>query len=88
MTSSLPKQSLPVVRRRRYRPSGKQALERWLAADPPRSDLIASYTVRGYTDRDGDPVLSIDVVPAAQTLSSDEGRQELFRYVRALRHRA
>ena len=34
--------------------SGKKALERWLAAEPPQQDLIASYRVRAYTDRDGD----------------------------------
>jgi hypothetical protein len=88
MTSSLPKQPRPVMRRRLRRPSGKQALERWLATDPPRADLIASYSVRAYSDRDGDPVLSIDVVPAAKALRSDGERQELFRYVRDLRHRA
>jgi hypothetical protein len=89
MTSSLSKHLSPVLRRRRLRrPSGKQALERWLAEEPPRTDLIASYSVRAYTDRDGDPVLSIDVVPAAKALTSDAERQELFRYVRDLRHRS
>ena len=88
MTSSLPKQQLPVMRRRVRRSSGKQALERWLADDPPRADLIASYSVRAYSDRDGDPVLSIDVVPTVKALRSDGERQELFRYVRDLRHRA
>jgi hypothetical protein len=52
MTSSLPKHPRPVMRRRRRRLTGKQALERWLATDPPRSDLIASYSVRAYSDRD------------------------------------
>ena len=88
MTSSLPKHPRPVMRRRLRRLSGKQALERWLATEPPRSDLIASYSVRAYSDRDGDPVLSIDVVPEAKALRSDGERQELFRYVRDLRHRA
>ncbi|MCH9714390.1 MAG: hypothetical protein K0U63_07575 [Cyanobacteria bacterium] len=88
MTSSLPKQPRPVIRRRLRRPSGKQALERWLAADPPRADLIASYAVRACNDRDGDPVLSIDVVPSPKALRSDGERQELFRYVRDLRHQA
>ena len=88
MTSSLPKRPRPVIRRRMHRFTGKQALERWLATDPPRSDLIASYSVRVYSDRDGDPVLSIDVVPEAKALRSDGERQELFRYVRDLRHRA
>jgi hypothetical protein len=87
MTSSLFRHPRRLVRPSR-RPSGKRALERWLAAEPPRSDLIASYAVRAYTDRDGDPVLSIDVVPAAKALTSDAERQELFRYVRDLRHRA
>jgi hypothetical protein len=76
------------MRRRRRHLTGKQALERWLADDPPSPDLIASYSVRAYNDRDGDLVLSIDVVPAAQALSDDGKRQELFRYVRDLRHRA
>ena len=87
MTSSLSRHPRSFVRLSR-RPSGKQALERWLAADPPRPDLVASYAVRSYTDRDGDPVLSIDVVPTARALSRDADRLELFRYVRELRHRA
>ena len=88
MTSSLPNHPRPVMHRRRRRLTGKQALERWLATDPPRSDLIASYSVRAYRDRDGDPVLSIDLVPSPKALRSDGERQELFRYVRDLRHRA
>jgi hypothetical protein len=75
MTSSLPKPPRPVMRRRLRRPIGKQALERWLATEPPRSDLIASYSVRAYSDRDGDPVLSIDVVPTAKTLRPDGERR-------------
>jgi hypothetical protein len=86
MTSSPSKKPRLVMHRRRL--TGKQALERWLATEPPRSDLIASYSVRAYSDRDGDPVLSIDVVPEAKALRSDGERQELFRYVRDLRHRA
>jgi hypothetical protein len=88
MTSALPKQPRPLMRRRLRRQSGKQALERWLASEPPRSDLITSYSVRAYSDRDGDPVLSIDLVPEAKALRSDGERQELFRHVRDLRHRA
>jgi hypothetical protein len=87
MTSSISGHTRRVLRRTR-RSSDRRALERWLADDPPSPDLIASYTVRAYNDRDGDPVLSIDVVPAAQALSADGKRQELFRYVRDLRHRA
>lgn len=88
MTSSLSKQPLPVLRRRLRRRSGKQALERWLASDPPRSDLIASYTVRTYSDRDGDPVLSIDVVPTTEALGNAEQRRHLFAYTRELTHQA
>jgi len=88
MTSSPPRQQLPVIRRRLRRPSGKQALERWLAADPPRADLIASYAVRAYNDRDGDPVLSIDVVPTTEALSDVERRRRLFTYTRELTHQA
>ena len=62
------------------RPSGKQALERWLAALPPRSDLIASYSVRAYSDCDGDRVPSIDVVPTTEALSDAERRSRLFTY--------
>lgn len=88
MTSSLPKQPRPVMRRRLRRPSGKQALERWLATDPPRADLIASYSVRAYSDRDGDPVLSIDVVPTTEALGDVERRRHLFSYTRELTHQA
>ena len=89
MKRSFSKHLSPVLRRTRLRiPTGKQALERWLAEDPPRTDLIASYSVRAYTDRDGDPVLSIDVVHSAKALTSDAERQELFRYIRDLRHRS
>lgn len=41
-----------------------------------------------HSDRDGDPVLSIDVVPAARALGSDVERQQLFSYVCDLRHKA
>jgi hypothetical protein len=68
--------------------TGKQALERWLATEPPRSDLIASYSVRAYSDRDGDPVLSIDVVPTTEALSDAERRRRLFTYTRELTHQA
>jgi len=88
MTSSLPKQPLPVVRRRLRRASGKRALEHWLAAHPPRPDLIASYSVRAYSDRDGDPVLSIDVVPTSDALLNSERRRRLFAYTRELTHHA
>lgn len=88
MTSSLPMQPRPVMRLRLRRPSGKQALERWLATEPPRSDLIASYSVRAYSDRDGDPVLSIDVVPTTEALSDSERRRRLFTYTRELTHQA
>ena len=88
MTRSLPKQPRPVMRRRLRRPSGKQALERWLATDPPRSDLIASYSVRAYSDRDGDLVLSIDVVPTTEALGDSERRGRLFSYTRELTHQA
>ena len=88
MTSSLPKHPRPVMRRRMRRLTGKQALERWLATEPPRSDLIASYSVRVYSDRDGDPVLSIDVVPTSETLSDAERRRQLFAYTRELTHQA
>ena len=70
------------MRRRLRRPSGKQALERWLSSKPPRSDLIAAYSVRAYSDRDGDPVLSIDVVPTTEALSDVERRRRLFTYTR------
>lgn len=88
MTSSLPKHPGPVMRRRMHRFTGKQALERWLATDPPRSDLIASFSVRAYSDRDGDPVLSIDVVPTTETLSDEKRRRQLFVYTRELTHQA
>jgi len=88
MTSSLPKHSRHVIRRRLRRSSGKQALERWLVTEPPRSDLIASYSVRTYSDRDGDPVLSIDVVPTTDALSDAERRRRLFTYTRELTHQA
>ena len=88
MTTSLPKNPRPLMRRRLRRVTGKQALERWLATDPPRSDLIASYSVRAYSDRDGDPVLSIDVVPTTEALSDAERRRRLFTYTRELTHRA
>ena len=88
MTSSLPKYPRPVIRRRTRRLTGKQALERWLATEPPRSDLIASYSVRVYSDRDGDPVLSIDVVPTTEALSDLERRRRLFTYTRELTHQA
>ena len=88
MTSSLPKYPRPVIRRRTRRLSGKQALERWLANEPPRSDMIASYSVRAYSDRDGDPVLSIDVVPTTEALSDLERRRRLFTYTRELTHQA
>jgi hypothetical protein len=68
--------------------TGKQALERWLATEPPRSDLIASYSVRVYSDRDGDPVLSIDVVPTTEALSDLARRRRLFTYTRELTHQA
>ena len=88
MTSSLPKHPRPLMRRRLRRSSGKQALERWLADDPPRADLIASYAVRAYRDRDGDPVLSIDVVPTTEALGDSERRRRLFSYTRELTHQA
>lgn len=88
MKSSLPKQQRPVMRRRLRRLSGKQALERWLATDPPRSDLIASFSVRAYSDRDGDPVLSIDVVPTTDALGDSERRRRLYSYTRELTHQA
>ena len=68
--------------------TGKHALERCLANDPPRSDLITSYSVRAYSDRDGDPVLSIDVVPTTEILSDLRRRQQLFAYTRELIHQA
>lgn len=86
MTSSLPKKPRLVMHRRRL--TGKQALERWLATEPPRSDLIASYSVRAYSDRDGDPVLSIDVVPTTEALSDLARRRRLFTYTRELTHQA
>jgi len=86
MTSSLPKPPRPLMRRRLRRPSGKQALERWLATDPPRADLIASYSVRAYSDCDRDPVLSINVVPTTEALSDAERRRRLFTYTRELTH--
>ena len=52
MTSSTSRLPLRFVRLH-HRPSGKRALECWLAAEPPRADLIASYAVRAYSDRDG-----------------------------------
>ena len=88
MTSSLPKHPRPVMRRRMRRLTGKQALERWLATEPPRSDLIASYSVRAYRDRDSDPVLSIDVVPTTEALGDVERRRRLFTYTRELTHQA
>jgi hypothetical protein len=87
MTSSVTRHPRRLVRLSR-RPSGKQALERWLATEPPRPDLIASYAVRAYTDRDGDPVLSIDVVPTSKALEGVANREEFFRYVRGLRRQA
>jgi len=87
MTSSISGHPRRVLRRSR-RSSGKQALERWLATDPPRADLIVSYSVRAYSDRDGDPVLSIDVVPTSEVLSDSERRRRLFTYTRELTHQA
>ena len=87
MTSTLSRHPRRLVRLSR-RPSGKRALERWLAAEPPRPDLIASYSVRSYTDRDGDSVLSIDVVPTPKALEGVANREEFFRYVRGLRRQA
>ena len=88
MTSSLPKHPRPLMLRRLRRSSGKHALECWLATEPPRSDLIASYSVRAYSDRDGDPVLSIDVVPTTEALSDVERCRRLFTYTRELTHQA
>ncbi len=76
-----------LLRTRRVN-SGKKALERWLAAEPPQQDLIASYRVRSYTDRDGDQVLSIDVVPTTAALVNSERRRRLFSYTRELTHQA
>ena len=59
-----------------------------MATDPPRADLIVSYSVRAYSDRDGDPVLSIDVVPTSEVLSDSERRRRLFTYTRELTHQA
>ena len=86
-SSSLSRHPRRLVRLSR-RPSGKRALERWLAAEPPRPDLIASYSVRSYTDRDGDPVLSIDVVPTPGALNDAGQRGRLFAYTRELTHQA
>jgi hypothetical protein len=77
MTSSLSRHHRRLVRLSR-RPSGKRALERWLAEEPPRADLIASYAVRAYTDRDGDPVLSIDVVPTLKCLRKNPVAEGVF----------
>jgi hypothetical protein len=87
MTSSIFRHHRRLVRRP-LRPSGMRALERWLAEEPPRADLIASYAVRSYTDRDGDPVLSIDVVPTSKALEGVANREEFFRYVRGFRRQA
>ena len=87
MKSSISSIRLPLQRRTR-RWSGKKALERWLAAEPPQHDLIASYSVRSYSDRDGYPVLSIDVVPTTEALGNSERRRRLFTYTRELTHQA
>lgn len=86
-SSSLSRHPRRLVRLSR-RPSGKSSLERWLAAEPPRPDLIASYAVRSYTDRDGDAVLSIDVVPTPGALNGGSQRERLFAYTRELTHQA
>ena len=88
MTSSLPIHPRLVIHWRRRRLTGKQALERWLATDPPRSDLIASHSVRAYSDRDGDQVLSIDVVPTTEILSDVKRRRQLFAHTRELTNQA
>ena len=88
MKSSISSIRLLLHRRTRRISSGKKALERWLAAEPPQQDLIASYSVRAYSDRDGDPVLSIDVVPTTEALGNSERRRRLFTYTRELTHQA
>jgi hypothetical protein len=87
MTSSVTRHPRRLVRLSR-RPSGEQALERCLATEPPRPDLIAYYAVRAYTDLDCDPVLSIDVVPTSKALKGVANREEYFRSVRGLRRQA
>ena len=88
MKRSISSARLPLLLRSRRVNSGKKALERWLAAEPPQQDLIASYSVRAYSDRDGDPVLSIDVVPTTEALGNTERRRRLFTYTRELTHQA
>lgn len=44
--------------------------------------------MRAYTDRDGDPVLSIDVVPTPGALNDGSQRGRLFAYTRELTHQA
>jgi len=88
MKSFISSSRLPLLLRTRRVSSGKKALERWLAAEPPQRDLIASHRVRTYTDRDGDQVLSIDVVPTTEALGNSERRRRLFTYARELTHQA
>ena len=66
------------MRRCLRRLSGKKALERWLATELPRSDLIAGYSVSAYTDHNGGPVMGISVVPANKALRDVERRWRLF----------
>lgn len=67
------------------RSTPKQRIIRWMNSHASRPDLVKSFSVTEFADRDNDPVLKISLVPVAAALQDEQKKKDLFRYVRELR---